>query len=74
MHLVPEHEDTPAMTAAPRVRSGRRRGLRVTGLVAVSALALEASSSQAITAQPRVLDPKLEAGARATSCNACHVR
>lgn len=46
MHLVPEHEDTPAMTAAPQARSGRRRGLRVTGLVAVSALALAGCQGQ----------------------------
>jgi len=46
VHLVPEHEDTPAMTAAPQARSGRRRGLRVTGLVAVSALALAGCQGQ----------------------------
>jgi cytochrome c oxidase subunit 2 len=46
VHLVPEHEDTPAMTGAPQARSGRRRGLRVTGLVAVSALALAGCQGQ----------------------------
>lgn len=46
MHLVPEHEDTPARGAATRARSDRRRGLRVTGLVAVSALALAGCQGQ----------------------------
>ena len=46
MHLVPEHEDTPARSATTRARSDRRRGLRVTGLVAVSALALAGCQGQ----------------------------
>jgi len=46
VHLVPEHEDTPARGAATRARSDRRRGLRVTGLVAVSALALAGCQGQ----------------------------
>jgi RNA polymerase sigma-70 factor (ECF subfamily) len=39
----------------------------------VNALALEASSSNTITVQPRTLAPALEAGARDTNCSACHV-
>ncbi|MDC5696708.1 cytochrome c oxidase subunit II [Intrasporangium calvum] len=46
MHLVPEHEDTPVMTAAPHASARRRRGRRVAGLATVSALALAGCQGQ----------------------------
>jgi cytochrome c oxidase subunit 2 len=45
--LVPEHDDTPAAApVATTVATTRRRGLRLTGLVAVSALALSGCQGQ----------------------------
>ena len=46
MHLVPEHEDTPAMTAAPQGRSGRREACASRVWWQLSALALAGCQGQ----------------------------
>ncbi len=46
MHLVPEHDETSSAAPAVGARSHRRRGLRLGGLVALSALALAGCQGQ----------------------------